>query len=255
MSAAVRGGREEAGTRMAARRATIAGIPGYARIAGAGPPVVLVHGLAVSSRYFGPLIRELGRMRTVVAPDLPGFGRSATPRLPLDIPELADALDEWLELATVVPAPLVANSLGCQVAVDLAVRRPQRVSRLVLLGPTMDPGAPTVLRQAIRLAVDTFREPPGLWPAETIDYLRMGPRRTIATARRGLADPLADKLRRLPHPALVVRGGRDAIVSQEWAERVARLLPDGRLTVIPGEPHAVHFSAAADVARVVEEFL
>jgi pimeloyl-ACP methyl ester carboxylesterase len=240
---------------MAVRRATIAGIPGYARIEGSGPPLVLVHGLAVSSRYFAPFIRELARTRTVLAPDLPGYGRSATPARPLDIPELADALDEWLELTGVAPAPLVANSLGCQVAVDLAVRRPERVTRLVLLGPTMDPSAPTILRQALRLALDTLRETPGLWVAETIDYLRMGPRRTIATARLALQDPFAEKASRVPHPALVVRSGRDAIVSQEWAERVARLLPDGRLTVIPGEPHAAHWSAAAQVARVVEEFL
>jgi pimeloyl-ACP methyl ester carboxylesterase len=240
---------------MAAPRATIAGMRGYARIDGSGPPVVLVHGLAVSSRYFAPLIGELARTRTVVAPDLPGFGRSATPPRPLDIPELADALDEWLELSGVVPAPLVANSVGCQIAVDLAVRRPERLSRLILLGPTMDPSAPTILRQAARLALDTLREPPGLWVAETIDYLRMGPRRTIATARLALADPFAEKARRVPHPALVVRSGRDAIVSQEWAGRVARALPDGRLTVIPGEPHAAHWSAAADVARIVEEFL
>jgi pimeloyl-ACP methyl ester carboxylesterase len=240
---------------MAVRRATIAGIPGYARIEGSGPPLVLVHGLAVSSRYFAPLIRALARTRTVVAPDLPGYGRSATPPRPLDIPELADALDAWLELTGVAPVPLVANSLGCQVAVDLALRRPERVTRLVLMGPTMDPSAPTILRQAVRLALDTLREPPGLWLAETIDYLRMGPRRTIATARLALADPFAEKASRLPHPALVVRSGRDAIVSQEWAQRVARLLPDGRLAVIPGEPHAAHWSAAEEVARVVEEFL
>jgi 2-hydroxy-6-oxonona-2,4-dienedioate hydrolase len=240
---------------MAVRRATIAGIPGYARIEGSGPPLVLVHGLAVSSRYFAPLIRALARTRTVLAPDLPGYGRSATPSRPLDIPELADALDRWLELTGVAPVPLVANSVGCQVAVDLAVRRPELVTRLVLLGPTMDPSAPTVLRQAVRLALDNLREPPGLWFAEMIDYLRMGPRRTIATARLALEDPFAEKASRLPHPALVVRGGRDAIVSREWAEHVARLLPDGRLAVIPGEPHAAHWSAAEEVARVVEEFL
>lgn len=240
---------------MEACRATIAGIDGHARTDGSGPPVVLVHGLAVSSLYFLPLIRELARRRTVLAPDLPGYGRSATPPRPLGIPELADALDEWLELARAAPVPLVANSLGCQVAVDLAVRRPHRVSRLVLLGPTMDPAAPTILRQAARLALDTLREPPGIWLTETIDYLRMGPRRTIATARRALADPFAEKAGRVPHPALVVRGGRDAIVSQEWAQRVAQLLPDGRLAVIAGAPHAAHWAAAADVARVVEEFL
>jgi pimeloyl-ACP methyl ester carboxylesterase len=214
---------------------------------------VLVHGLAVSSRYFLPLARILAARHRVLAPDLPGHGRSGTPARALGIPGLADALLAWLDLAGIERAPLVANSLGCQVAVDLAVRAPERVERLVLIGPTMDPAAPTLLAQALRLARDVPREPLGLNLAEARDYLRTGPRRILATARAGLADPLAEKLPRVQAPALVVRGGRDAIVSQAWAGRVAELLPDARLAVVLDEAHAVHWSAPAEVARLIEE--
>jgi pimeloyl-ACP methyl ester carboxylesterase len=188
----------------------------------------------------------------VIAPDLPGYGRSPTPPRPLDVPQLADALLDWLDLLEVERAVLVANSLGCQVAVDLAARRPERVERLVLVGPTMDPAAPTIPRQALRLARDVVRESPLLNLAQTRDYVRMGPRRILATGRFALDDPLEEKLPRVAAPALVIRGARDTIVSQEWAERVAALLPRGRLAVVDAA-HAAHWGAADAVARLVEE--
>lgn len=239
---------------MEQRFETVAGIRGHARVGGSGPPIVLVHGLAVSSLYFVPLAQRLALRYAVLAPDLPGYGRSETPERPLDIAELADALCEWLDLARIDSAPLVANSVGCQIAVDLAMRAPERVGRLVLVGPTMDPSAPTLLAQLGGLVRDAIREPVGLNAAELRDYVRMGPRRIVATARYALADDFAVKLEHVRQPALVIRGEHDQIVSQEWAERVAAALPQGRLQVIPGSPHATHWEAADEVARLVEEF-
>ena len=234
--------------------ANVSGIFGRARIGGAGAPIVLVHGLAVSSRYFLPLASRLVRRRAVVAPDLPGHGRSGTPEQPLTITELADALLEWLDIARIDSAPLVANSLGCQVAVDLAVRVPERVGPLVLIGPTMDPSAPTLRAQAQRLAQDALREPLELTIAELRDYVRMGPRRIVASARNALDDPFAAKVKQVHQPTLVIRGERDPIVSQGWAEQVARLLPDGQLAVVARAPHVAHWVAADEVARLIEEF-
>jgi 2-hydroxy-6-oxonona-2,4-dienedioate hydrolase len=236
------------------RWATVAGIRGHALAGGSGPAVVLVHGLGVSSRYFAPLARRLQARHTVLAPDLPGYGRSATPPRALDIPPLADALREWLDVVGIPAATLVGNSLGCQIAVDLALRAPDRVPRLVLIGPSMDPGAPSLLRQAVRLGQDALREPIGLTLTAARDYVRMGPRRVVATARFALADPLVGKLERVGQPALVLRGARDPIVSQRWAEEVARRLPRGRLVVLRRAPHAAHWDAPWEVARLVEEF-
>src|SRR3954451_25295107 len=105
-------------------------------------PIVLVHGLS-SSRTLKPLIRALGSRRPVYAPDLPGFGLSDQPIHPLDIPGLADALRRWLLENQLAPAIVIGVSFGSQVAVDLAARHPASVDRLVLVGPTVDPGAPT----------------------------------------------------------------------------------------------------------------
>lgn len=232
----------------------VAGLRGHALAGGNGPPVVLVHGLAVSSRYFVPLAERLAERYAVLVPDLPGYGRSATPERALGIPALADALREWLDCLGIEAAPLVANSMGCQVAVDLAVRAPARVESLTLIGPTMDTSAPTLLHQAMRLAYDAVGEPIGLNVAEARDYLRMGPLRIVRTARLAMSDPFAEKLPHVAQPALVVRGGRDRIVSQEWVEKVASLLPGGRLAVVPDAPHAAHWAAADRIVHLFEEF-
>jgi 2-hydroxy-6-oxonona-2,4-dienedioate hydrolase len=63
---------------------------------GAALPVVLVHGLVVSSRYMIPLGVRLTEWTHVYAPDLPGFGKSDHPERPLNIAGLADALAGWM---------------------------------------------------------------------------------------------------------------------------------------------------------------
>ena len=116
---------------------------------------------------------------------------------PLDIPGLADALAVWMRQARLARVCLVANSLGCQTVVDLAVRYPELVGWAVLVGPTVDPEARTLLGQSARGFLDLLGEPPSYWPILTWDYLTAGPLRTIATLRHGLADPVAEKLPRV----------------------------------------------------------
>src|SRR4051812_4983029 len=95
----------------------------YVRPAGTGlPPVVLVHGLGVSSHYMVPTAERLAAYCSVYAVDLPGFGKSEHPAYVLDVPQMADALDAWMEAAGLPGAAFIGNSMGCQVIVDLAVR-------------------------------------------------------------------------------------------------------------------------------------
>ena len=235
------------------RRREVVGHALHVREGGAGEPVVLVHGLGVSGRYFEPLGRELARARRVVIPDLPGSGASRGPRRALALEELADVLGALLALEG-RPA-VVANSLGCQVALAVAERRPALAERLVLIGPTVDPAYRGWLAQAARILLDTVREPPRLAPIVLADYARMGPRRVLATAREALADRPE---RRLPHvecPVLVVRGERDATTTLAWARRCAALAPQGAFVGLPGAAHAAHVSHPVRVAELVESFL
>ena len=117
-------------------------------------PVVLVHGLGMSSRYMAPTAQRLASDFRVFAPDLPGFGDSGKPDHILSVPELADALAEWMSVCGLSPAALVANSFGCQIVTQLALSHPDLVDRLVLQGPTGDPCMRTPSRQLVCLCRD-----------------------------------------------------------------------------------------------------
>jgi pimeloyl-ACP methyl ester carboxylesterase len=219
------------------------------------PPIVFVHGLGVSSRYFVPLARRLALDRSVFAPDLPGFGRSERPGHALPVDQHADALSAWMDAAGLENAVLVANSLGCQIAADAAMRFPARVERLVLVAPTVDPQARSASRQVLRLIRDIPHESPSLAVIVAWDYLTAGPRRLWRTLRAALADRIEEKLPAIQQPTLVVRGENDPIVPQRWAEEVTQLLPRGRLEVVARSGHAAHYTAADDLASLVRRFL
>ena len=218
-------------------------------------PLVLVHGLGVSGRYWQPLARLLARDRQVWVPELPGHGRSDRPEPALDVPGLTAALHEWMERAGLGRAALMGNSLGCQVAAELAAGDPARVAALVLAGPTVDPVARGAGRQFIRLMLSAPAEHPALYPIVLGDYARAGPRRIRAELRAMLRHRIEEVLPRVSSPALVMRGRLDRIVPRAWAERAAELLPDGRLIEIGLAGHAAHFTRPRRVAEAVRRFL
>jgi len=125
---------------------TAAGVM-HARAGGeglSGRPIVLVHGMIISSRYMVPTAIELAPLCPVYAVDLPGYGDSVKPRAILRLTELADALAGWMDAMRFPSAHLVANSFGCQVLAEFALRHVERVDRLVFQGPTVDPNARSV---------------------------------------------------------------------------------------------------------------
>ena len=236
---------------------TVAGIPLHARCStgGTGPRVVLVHGLAVSHRYLMPTAALLARRHPVAALDLPGFGLSGEPGAVLDTPALADALGGWLDATGDGPVVLLGNSYGCQVIVDLVVRRPSVAGALVLAGPTVDPAARSAVRQVWRWLCDAPREDLRQAPVLLRDLRDAGVRRVAGTLRHAVRDRIEAKLPRVPLPTLVTRGGVEPLVPQRWAEQATRLLPRGELVVLPGSPHNSNYSAAELLAAAVEDFL
>jgi len=229
----------------------VAGKRVYERVGGSGPLVVLVHGVGVSGRYMLPTAgRLVGRCRVVV-PDLPGFGGSERLGRRVDVARLAGFLAESLE----GPAAVVGNSFGCQVAVELAVRRPELVRQLVLVGPTADPEARSVRQQALRLVVDACREPAQLGALQAFDYVVHVAKSGLSGLRELVDDRIEDRLPHVAAPAVVVRGERDPIVPHAWAARVAAALPQGRLVEVRGSGHAVNYAASDALAEIVLELV
>jgi 2-hydroxy-6-oxonona-2,4-dienedioate hydrolase len=239
----------------------VEGLPIHARVSvdptpsGSLLPVVLVHGIGVASRFMVPIAELLAPYHSVYAPDLPGFGESEKPTHALSLVELTDALAGWTRVIRLEGAAFVGNSFGCQIVADLAVRYPELVERVVLQGPTIDPRGRQAWRQIARLLRNSRHEPLSHGLISAQEYPRCGFRRLAQTFRYALEDRIEEKLPHIRVPALVVRGSKDPIVPQRWAEEAARLLPMGRLVVVPGAPHTLVYDAPSELARVVRPFL
>jgi pimeloyl-ACP methyl ester carboxylesterase len=219
------------------------------------PRLVLLHGLAVSHRYLMPVAAKLAEHHPVHVVDLPGFGLSGEPGRVLDVTEHADHVAAWLEATGLGPVVVLGNSFGCQVAVDLAVRHPDRVQGLVLVGPTVDPAARTASRQILRWLRDTAREDPLQLPILARDVRDAGLRRIAGTLAYAVRDPIERKLSLVRVPTLVTRGAKEPIVPMAWAQAATRLLPHGELAIIPASPHNANYGAADQLAELVLAFL
>jgi 2-hydroxy-6-oxonona-2,4-dienedioate hydrolase len=231
------------------------GLGVHAHVGGEGPPVVLLHGYGVSGTYMLPLARSLVPSFSVFTPDLPGYGRSQRPCTPLGIADLAVALGGWLDAAGLRCPAFVANSMGCQIVAELAVRLPGRVGPMVLIGPTVDPQRRTARHQLVAGLRDSVRESRSLLALAARDDAGFGVGALLATARSALADRIEERLPLISQPTVVVRGEHDGFVGQEWAERAAALLSHSRLVVVPGEPHAVHYTRPDVIAGIVHDAL
>lgn len=219
------------------------------------PVVVLVHGMVISSSYMVPTAQRLASLCRVYAPDLPGYGQSYKPWPILLLPQLANALAIWMNTIGISKAHLVGNSFGCQIIAEFSLLHPDRIDRIVLQGPTVDPEARTPAQQLFRLWRNRRLELRSLGRVSIKDYRAAGLRRAWETMKLVLADKIETKLPHIQAPTLVVRGAKDPLVPQRWAEEVTRLLPKGQLIVIPGCPHTINYSAPLEFVRVMKPFL
>jgi 2-hydroxy-6-oxonona-2,4-dienedioate hydrolase len=213
------------------------------------PPAVLVPGLSMSGRYLAPTAVALATDRHVVAPDQPGAGRSPHASSPLTVVELADAVYDLL-VATTGPAVVVANSFGCQVAVELALRHPAAVRRLVLTSPVVAPRTRALASVVVRFLAAICREPWRYLGIALLDLFRGWPRKGRANLRALLAYPIEARARALTVPVLVVRGTRDPLVPAPFGRRLAQSIRLGRYVELD-TTHALTFDGPDLLAGLV----
>ncbi|GAA4265943.1 alpha/beta fold hydrolase [Frondihabitans peucedani] len=220
----------------------------------AGVTFLLIHGVGLSHLSFSRLARALAPHGDVVAPDLPGFGAApATPRR-LTIEEYADALEPVVDRA---PGRIVVvgHSLGTELAVELALRRPGRVAGVVLIGSVVDPAAPTAVGQGLRLLRDYVGEPPRTLLMVARCYLQGGPREFLRGTLSMLEYSTDRRIADLGAPLLVLRGARDPIAPEPWSRWLSEQVPGGRYRAVPGARHNCVHSRPAGVAREIAAFV
>jgi pimeloyl-ACP methyl ester carboxylesterase len=247
---------------------TAAGRQVHVQELGAGPPVVMIHGLLIGSLatwYFtaAPVLARSHRVRMY---DLRGHGKSERAATGYD---LATLVADLAAISADLPAPfdLVGHSWGALVALGFAIGHPERVRRLAIVEAPMPPAS------ALQMA--SFLAPDDGLPARLLEALPAPLREAVAAGGRQatrllkslellvlesslLADvraerePNADVLARVRCPTLLAYGDRSACAP--GGERLARAIPNARHVVLPGG-HYLHLDAKAELTDALVEHL
>ncbi len=221
--------------------------------AGMGAPLIMIHGLGASSRWWFSLFPELTTANfRVIAPDLPGFGRSPGPAL--NVEHAARAVISFADQLGLGQFFVCGHSMGGAVAAQLAADHPGRVRRLVLIDSAGIPGiGPRTVMG--RLAQSWSWCPSWFYWTLLGDVLRAGPRSMLRGIRELRDYDIRPVLKRLRTPTLVVWGEKDTLTPQEHGRMMLSELEMGRMEIVRGVRHLPMVSDASTTARLVVKFL
>ncbi|HEY8074826.1 MAG TPA: alpha/beta fold hydrolase [Labilithrix sp.] len=254
------------------------------------PAIVLVHGLGATGASFLPMQWDLARDHRVFALDLPGFGESDKPIRRLNPEYFAKWLVCWMDAVGLRTASLVGNSMGGRVSLEVGLRNPERVEKLVLLAPSL---AWRRYRAAVSV-VKLLRPELAVMPMRVIHGLAVGvlrsifahPERVASAAmnaaadefvrnfatRRGriaffhaareiyLEDPHGtkgfwDRLPALARPSLWIFGHEDRLVPRAFLRHVKKALPSAEWELWQDCGHVPQFEMPERTNGRVRAFL
>ena len=254
---------------------------------GEGPALVFVHGLGASWQSWLENIPEFARDHRVVAMDLPGFGGSDLPAGDVSIEYYANWVFRLLDRLGIEEGAVVGNSMGGFIAAEMAIRRPERVQRLVVVSAAVfwqdyrraqplvqlarmsdaivaraltrvtDDVATRPRLRAWALATAGFRYPHLISPELAHEMVRSA-RRTdgFLPALEALADfPLEQELPKISCPALIVWGAHDTLVPVKDAKRMQELIPGSRRVVFERTGHVAMLERPQRFNRLLRDFL
>lgn len=259
------------------------------RVAGAGPSLLLVHGLMTTGYSFRYVVEALAGRFSVVIPDLPGAGDSDTPAAALSPELLADALHGFVRALGLEGCGVVGNSMGGYLCLWWSLRHPGDQGRLLVLHA---PGVPLPRLRALSLALSLpgadallgwlVGRDPERWVHRNVHYFDetlksreetrtyAAPLRTEAGLRgfrSHLRDTMApDAIDRFgaawrarsgipAQPTLLLYARQDPMVPPEVGERLAALLPGATLAWLASGSHFAHVDRPDDFLAVAVPFL
>ena len=262
-------------TRFRARNGGDAAV-GFRR-SGQGPAVVLIHGVGLQKAVWAPQIAALDPDHTVIAVDMFGHGASSRPSDVPTLAEYAEAVRAVLDETGIAKATVVGHSMGALVALEFALTYPDRTTGVVALnavfcrtaaqraaiaarvdeldgGATLPDWSPTLARWFDAPVPDhlqaTAADTRALLEAiDPVGYTRTYRLFAEADGEHGLR--LAD----LAVPALFLTGADDPNSTPAMSAAMARLAPQGRLSVLPGMRHMMTLTHPDAVNRELRGFL
>jgi pimeloyl-ACP methyl ester carboxylesterase len=238
----------------------------------ATPPLVLIHPAAVGGFVWFSIVAPLSEKRRVYALDTIGdFGRSelADPeRYPNKGRDYSAWLDDVYEQLEITRADVVAGSMGGWIAMNDAIYAPDRVRRLVLLGPMGLPPWRATLAVLIPFVWYVMRPTEAKFDRIIFRSLGEGERvnrefrpwmRIMGKGKARVGQPIripSRKLRTIKAPTLVILGGKDGLVgSAAAAAKRARNIPSCEIEILPQAGHIMSVDEPDFVAERIVNFL
>jgi len=248
------------------------------------PPILMIHGITASGRYWLPRMLPLARQHRLLVPDLPGFGLSPKPYVDYDMDFFTEALFGFIQRRELEDRPIsiVGHSLGALLALEIAAREPERVKRLALLNVPRFESAEAA-HQVMMDGSSSYRSLLLLnsWSASVSQLRRVGWRLATRSLRRLPWEVLVDARRftfrsltsTLEHcllhyrvddtlarcseqlPTLLIHGEQDQPAPLSEVAALTRRPPYPRLETIPGGGHHLIHTHTAECLRLLEKFL
>jgi pimeloyl-ACP methyl ester carboxylesterase len=230
-----------------------------------GPPLVLIHGAGGSSVTWLGALRNLGRTRRCLAPDLPGHGQSAAlagGAAAVSIETYRAFIDGFCAALDVPRAVLVGHSMGGAVAIEMALGSPNRVAGLVLIATSARLAVSPAVFDAIDHRFAQFPEMmamTGFSPSTPKDL-------ALRLSRAGIQAPQAvvradfeacnawdarERIAAIRAPTLVMIGEDDLLTPAKYGRLLADRIPGARLVAFPETGHMVHLERAAEVVAAI----
>jgi pimeloyl-ACP methyl ester carboxylesterase len=258
------------GAAQTGNRVQVNGMQLYYEVSGAGEPLVVLHGAYMNIPSMGEIIPRLAQTHRVYALEFQGHGRTTDIDRPITYQNLADDVDAFMESVGLESADVFGYSVGAVVGLQLAIRHPERVRKLVALSVAYD----------ARGWQPVFRE---FLPNLTVEMMRHSPfeaeYRALAPNPEGFPE-LARKLIALEHepmawgrdvpgiraPVLIITGDAD-VATLEHSVSLFRLLgggvmgdmgqplPASRLAVLPATSHTALITQVDLLHTFIEQFL
>jgi pimeloyl-ACP methyl ester carboxylesterase len=250
--------------------APVNGLEMYYEIHGTGQPLVVLHGAYMTIGTMGEVVPELAKGWQVIGVELQGHGRTADIDRPLSYELMADDVAALLRHLGIEEADIFGYSMGGGVALQVAIRHPEVVRKLVVASAsyTSDGVHPEVWASIETITPETFAGSPWLE-----DYTRVAPNpddfpALVAKLKQLDGEPFAwpeEAIREIAAPTLLIIGDSD-IVRPEHAVEMFRLLgggvvgdvaglPNSRLAVLPGTTHVGLVDRADWLVSMIGEFL
>ena len=233
----------------------VGGWPVRYEAAGEGEPVVLVHGLSGSSRWWSRNVQAIAERYRVYLVDLPGFGTMRRSRRRFVLSEAADWVSEWMDAVGLERVHFVGHSMGGYICLRFAASRPEAVRRLVLVAPAGVPTGRSMVGYLGPLLGAALYARPSFLPVLVRDALRTGPATLWRAARDLLAEDLREDLRRVATPTLLVWGERDTLVPPAVGNLMREEIPGSRLLVLARAAHVPMFDRPKEFNAALLSFL